>query len=148
MKLLRREKNRVNYMDHTVRGFNVRDDDLHGVVQEDLAILDGDGNILAENCRGAGEGDHIRSHDLARDHMIEQDVGQLLFVFGQKQTIESASGQGSERIVSGGKDCEGTFSAQGFDQLSGGDSSHEGAEASVSDSNVNDGFLFFHHGII
>ena len=69
-------------MDHTVGGFDIGDDDLHGVVQEDLAILDRDGDILAKNCRGAGEGDHIRSHDLARDHMVEQDVGQLLFVFG------------------------------------------------------------------
>ena len=51
--LLRREKNRVNYMDHTVRGFDVRDDDLYGVVQEDLAILDGDGDILAKHGGGA-----------------------------------------------------------------------------------------------
>ena len=148
MNLLRREKNRVNYMDHTVRGFDVSDDDLHGVVQEDLAILDCDGDILAKNCRGAGEGDHVRSHDLARDHMVEQDVGQLLFVFGQKQAVEGASGQGSEGIVSGGEDREGTFSAQGFDQFSSGHSSYEGGEASVSDSDVNDGVLFFHHGII
>ena len=64
-KLLRREENRVNYMDHAVRGFDVSDDDLHGVVQEDLAILDGDGDILAKHGGGAGQGDHIRSHDLA-----------------------------------------------------------------------------------
>ena len=92
MKLLRREKNRINYMDHTVRGFDISDDDLNCAVKEDTAIFDGDGDILAKHRGGAGEGDHVRSHDLARDHMVEQDVGQLLFVFGQKQTIEGASG--------------------------------------------------------
>ena len=64
-KLLGREKNRVNYMDDTVRGFDVRDDNLHGVVQEDLAILDGDCDILTKNGWGFGKFDHISSHNLA-----------------------------------------------------------------------------------
>ena len=59
--LLRRQENRVNHMDYTVRGFNVRDDDFNGVVQEDLAILDGDGDIFAKHGRGAGQSNHIRS---------------------------------------------------------------------------------------
>ena len=46
-KLLRREKNRVNYVDHTVGRFDVGNNDFHGVVQEDFAILYGDGDILA-----------------------------------------------------------------------------------------------------
>ena len=45
MSLLMREENRVNYMDHTVGGFGVSDDDLYGVVQEDLAILYLDGKV-------------------------------------------------------------------------------------------------------
>ena len=49
-KLLGREKNRVNYMDHTVRGFNIGDDDFRGVIQEDLAIFDCDSDILAKQC--------------------------------------------------------------------------------------------------
>jgi len=63
---LGREKNRVNDMDHAVGCFDIGDDDLHGVVQEDLSILDRDGDILAKNCRGAGQGDYVGSHDLVR----------------------------------------------------------------------------------
>ena len=45
---MRREKNRVNYVDHTIGGFDIGNDDLHGVIQENIAILDSDGDILAK----------------------------------------------------------------------------------------------------
>ena len=63
--LLRREENRVNYMDYTVGCFDVSNDDLYGVVQEDLAILDCDCDILTKNGWGFGEFDYISSHNLA-----------------------------------------------------------------------------------
>ena len=40
-------------MDHTIGGFGVSDDDLYGVVQEDLAILYLDGKVLAKHDEGA-----------------------------------------------------------------------------------------------
>ena len=89
---MRREKNRVNYVDDTIGGFDVSNDDLHGVVQENLAILDSDGDILAKYSGGAGKNDYIRGHDLARNDMIEQDVGQRLLAFGQEQCVKCASG--------------------------------------------------------
>ena len=48
--------------------------------------------------------------------MVEQDVGQRLFVLGQKQAFDCASGQCSESIVSWGEDGEGAFAAQSLDQ--------------------------------
>ena len=36
---------------------------------------------LAKLGRGAGQRGHVRSHHLARNNMIEQDVHELLFVF-------------------------------------------------------------------
>ena len=49
-KLLRREKNRVNHMNYTVRGFDICDDDFRGVIQENLAIFDRNSDILAKQC--------------------------------------------------------------------------------------------------
>ena len=71
----------------------------------------------------------------------------MLFIFGQKQAFDCASGQCSESIVSGSKYGEGTFAAQSLGQTCSLHSSHEGCEASVSNSDVNNGVLFFHHGI-
>jgi hypothetical protein len=52
---LSRQENDVNDVDDTIRCFNVSDDYLHGVVQEDLAIFDGDGDICAKHGGGSGQ---------------------------------------------------------------------------------------------
>ena len=49
---MRREENRVNDVDHTIGSFHIGDDDLYRIVQIYTAILDGDGDVLAQN-RGA-----------------------------------------------------------------------------------------------
>src|SRR5215207_11353712 len=128
--LLSREKNRVDHVDNTVGSFNVRNDDFHSIVQEDLAVFHSDGHILTRDGGSAGEVDHVRSHYLARDNMIEQDVRQLLFVFRQKQAVQSTSGQCREGIIGRGKDREWTFTVQSLNQFSSFESSHEGGEAS------------------
>lgn len=87
MRLLRRQENRVNYMDYTVRGFNVSNNDLNGVVQIDLTIFDGDGDVLAKHGGSAGQSDHVRSHNFAGDHMVGQNIGKLLFVLRQEQAV-------------------------------------------------------------
>jgi hypothetical protein len=94
---------------------------------------------LPENCRGGGKTDHIGSHDLARDHMVEQDVGQRLFVLRQEQAVERACGQGGESVIGGGEDREGTFTTEGFDQFGGCHCGDQGAEALVGGRDVNDG---------
>ena len=68
-----------------------------------LFAFEGGINLLAI------QGNHISSHNLAGNDMVEQDVGQLLLVFGQEQAVEGASRQGSEGIIGGGKDGEGSF---------------------------------------
>ena len=89
-RLLRRQENRVNHMDHTVRGFNVGNNDLNSVVQIDLTIFDGDGDVLAKHGGSAGQVDHVRSHDLAGDHMVGQNIGELLLVLRQEQAVQRA----------------------------------------------------------
>ena len=79
-------------MDDTIGGFDVSNDDLHGVVQEHIAILDSDGDILAKYSGRAGKSNYIRSHDLARNDMIKKYVGQRLLPFGQEQCVKCASG--------------------------------------------------------
>ena len=71
----RRKDYAVDNVNDTVRSFNVSNDDLHSLVQEDLAIFYADGHIFAQNCLGASQLDHIGSHDFARYDMVEQDVG-------------------------------------------------------------------------
>jgi len=46
--LLRREKNCINHMDHTIGCFNIGDDD-HGVINHDAAIYHGNANFCALN---------------------------------------------------------------------------------------------------
>ena len=76
--------------------------------------------------------------------MVKQDVGKGLLVLGQEQTFNSSGGESGEGIIGGSEDREGNFSAQSFDQFCGGQSSHKGREAFVSNSDLNDGLLFFH----
>jgi len=88
----------------TIRGFNVSDDNMHSIVQEDLAIFHGDGHIFAQYGFGAGQLDHIGSHDLAGGNMVEQDIGQFLLVFGLEQCVDSSSWEFGKDLVSGSKD--------------------------------------------
>jgi hypothetical protein len=43
--------------------------------------------------------------------MVEQDIGQLLLVLRQEQAVQRALGESRERLVGGGEDREGTFTA-------------------------------------
>src|SRR5512143_1110245 len=121
-------------MDHTVGGFDVGDNDLDGIVQVDLAILDSDFDILAQHSRGAGQVDHVRSHDLARDDMVKQDVGQFLFVLGEEQAVDGSGRQGSKSVIGGGKDSEGALAFERLDQASSLERSGQGGKAAVSNS--------------
>ena len=65
---------RVNHMNDTVGGLNISDDHLCVGIQENFPIRDLDGHILAKHSSGAAHFDHIGSHDLTRNNMIEQDI--------------------------------------------------------------------------
>jgi hypothetical protein len=70
--------------------------------------------------------------------MVEQDGFELFEVLGQKQALNGAFGQFCESIIGWGKDCEGTFAFEGFDQVSGTQGGSQGGEATIGYSGVND----------
>ncbi len=130
-------------MDDAVAGLDVGDDDLHGFVQEDVAVFDRDGDRIA----GEGgfsalaiEGDYIGSHDLAGDDMVEQDVGQRLEVLGLEQIFDGASRQLGEGLISGCEEGERAFALECVDQTSSLNGGYEGGEATIGDGGINDVF--------
>ena len=115
----RRKEDRVDHMDDTIRGFDVGDDDLDGLVQVNAAHIYFDGDLLASQggiSHLSIQANHIRGHDFAGDDMVEQDVGQLLLVLGQEQALQGAGRQSGEGIIGGGKDSEGASALQRLDQ--------------------------------
>ena len=126
-------------MDDTIGSFNVSDDDVDAVIQDDLVAIDLDRDGLTFQCGPSGlsvQANHVGSHDLARHYVVEQDVGQRGDV--SQQTFNGTGGQCGEGIIGGGKDSEGTFALQRVDQTSSLNSSHQGGEAAIFYSDVND----------
>ena len=142
--LSRGQQNRIDHMDDAVGGHDVGDDDLHSLVQINIAHVDFDGNLLLSQ----GGIDHLTIHATTsaamtdRHDMVEQDVGQLLLVLGQEQGGDSVA-QGCEGFVGGGEDGEGAIALQGLNQLSGLQGSYQGGEAAICHGDVDDGLGVF-----
>src|SRR5512134_564169 len=124
-------------MDYTVGCFDIGNDHLDVIVQQDLAVLYPDVDVLAQGSRGFGQSGHIGGQDFAGDNVIGQDVGELLLVLRQEQAVQCAGGQGGEGIVGGGEHGERTFTLQGIHQPSGLDSGHQGLEAAIGHGGIN-----------
>jgi hypothetical protein len=108
--LVRRAKKRVNDMNYTVRGLDVGDDDLDGIVQVNDAILDGHSEIFTQQGGGTREVDQVRRRDFAADNVVEEDVRQLQPVLREEQVVGGTGGQSCEGVISRGENSEGTLS--------------------------------------
>ncbi len=67
-------------MDDTVAGHDVGDDNF-GVIDEDFDIFHCDSYFLAQDALRFPQVNDIFCHDLASHYVVEQNVGQFLFVF-------------------------------------------------------------------
>ncbi len=69
--------------------------------------------------------------------MVEQDVGQLLFVFSLEQLVQGAGRQLGESLIGRSEDCEGTFTLERIHQFGSLNRSNQGGKASIRNSRVN-----------
>ena len=122
-------------MDDAVAGLDVRSGD-GGIVDHDLAVLDLDGDRLAQDGVGRGQLGGVGGHDLAGDDVVEQDVLELGRVL--EQAFDRAGGQLGEGLVGGGEDGERAGALERVDQAGGLNGGDEGREAAVGDGGIDD----------
>ena len=79
-------------MDRAVGGGDVGLDDFDVAVEENLAVLDGDGDFLAVDSLGAAELDDIGGLDVTGDDVIRQDAGELVLRFGLERPSSVPAG--------------------------------------------------------
>ena len=106
----------------------------------DLAVDGGD--LLA------GEAGDVGGHDLALDHVVGEDVGEVTGGVGQ-QGVDGAGGQGLEGGVGGGEHGEGPLAPQGLLQAGGLDGGDQRVEVAGGHGGVDDvglGRLIVHLG--
>ena len=106
------------------------------LVDHHLATLSLDGDRLAEHGVGRGQLGSVGRHDVAGDHVVEQDVLQLGRVL--EQPFNGARRQLGERLIGGGEDGERPRALECLDQTGSLDSGHEGLEAAIGHSRVYD----------
>src|SRR5690606_33039474 len=104
------------------------------VIQEDVAIGHGDGDIFTLQRGSRFQGHNGFRHHRAVNDVVEQDVGQCASRVFQ-QAFNGAFGQSGKGVIGGGKDGEGAFAGEGFNQASGVQSSHQGGETAVGHGN-------------
>jgi hypothetical protein len=107
--LVRREKNRVNHVNHAVASLDVGEDDLDGVVEVNDSILDGHREIFPQHGGGTREADHLRGQDFAADNVVEEDIGQLRPVLREEQVVDGTGGQFGEGVISRRENSEGAL---------------------------------------
>ena len=107
-----RKQYRIDDVNHTVVGDDVRDGDL-GVVDEDATIVDGDGHVFSQERSGSGTVGEVGRQDLSAHHVVQQNVRES----GQGQKVFSRSvqsgGQRKESIIGRGKHRKGAFAGEG-----------------------------------
>ena len=116
-------------MDHALRSFDFDDDDQR-VVNPRAVALDGGQHRVALDRDGGLEGDDISGSHVARDYVVEQDVGQRGIVL--EQNLHSALGQVGEGVVRRGEDGERAFAGQRLDESGGSQGSDQGPEAFIA----------------
>ena len=114
----RGEDDGVDHVDDAVAGFDVGADDGGGVVDDDVAVDDGDGDLFALDGGGrlaveadGGGGVDFTGHDVVGEDVGERRVRQELFG-GEAEGVEG----GGEGVVGRGEDGEGALTGQGLDQ--------------------------------
>ena len=139
-------------MNDAVAGLDVGHDD-GGVINHDVAVDDGDGDLLALD-RGGGlavEGDGGFGIDCSGNDVVRQDVGERgvaeEFFGGEAESIEG----GGEGIVGRSEHGERAVTTERLDEAGFGHGGDEGLKGAGADGDVDDGagtFVLFGHAVV
>lgn len=135
---LSRKNDRVDHMDHAVAGSDIRLNDI-GAVNRDTPGGGIDGHRLALN---GGRLDplagQIAGHHPGGKNVVGQDGHQLILVFRLQKVGDGAFGKLGKGIVGRREHREGAGAFQDIDQTGGLNGRHQGGEAFVASSDIDD----------